>query len=138
MATYRSLILPVLDQTPELTLNTRLSQGAIAGCLALDYDVTPALRGEIGFELQEEPTFLVWQRISEHVVRLLRVDGVIFEALQSLDTGPRTVGELIVARFTGETGNRATPALDPSELVASLTSAADEGLITIGSDDVAD
>jgi pyruvate-formate lyase-activating enzyme len=137
MATYRSLILPVLDQEPEITLNTRLSRGAIAGCLALAYDVTPAFRGEIEFAPVEDPTYLVWQRISEHAVRLLRVDAVIFDALQSLDDGVQTVGQLIVGRFTSETWNRAPGALDPSGMVASLSSAAAEGLITIGTDGTA-
>ncbi|MGB8507961.1 MAG: radical SAM protein, partial [Pyrinomonadaceae bacterium] len=132
MASHRSLVLPTMEPSTPITLNTLLSPGSIVATLALDYDVTPALLGRPELPLKEEPTYLVWQVSGERFVRLLRVEQMLFDALETLGRNPATAGELFLGRLGVETPPGATEGaarLDAAAMLASLESAAREGLI---------
>ncbi|MFL6253776.1 MAG: B12-binding domain-containing radical SAM protein [Pyrinomonadaceae bacterium] len=131
MASHRSLPLPAVEASSPITLNTLLSPGSVVATLALDYDVTPALLGRLELPLEEEPTYLVWQVSGTRSVRLLRVEQMLFDALEALGKNPATAGELFLGRLCVETqrGAEGAAQLDVSAMLASLESAAREGLI---------
>lgn len=134
MASHRSLVLPLLEDDAELALDTRLARGSVVATLALEYDVTAALAGRLDGDPPKEPTYLAWQIMSDRSVRLLRIDRSIFDTLETLRTRSKTVGELVLKRFGGKAGGEApAEAVDPSEMLASLATAAREGLVTVGS-----
>lgn len=122
MATHRSLVLAETGQANAVTLDTQISRGDVVASLALDYDVTSALAGELDGELPQETTYLVWQARDDDAVRLLRVDRFIYETLEAVESGSVAAGDLVLQRFGG--------GIDAIELLDSLASAAREGLIT--------
>jgi hypothetical protein len=129
MATHRSLVLPLTDDA-SVTLDTQISRCGVVALLALEYDVTAALAGQLDAEPPQEPTYLVWQATDEESVRLLRVDRLIFEALETLGQRSVAAGDLILERFAAQSRGAADPAgLDAEEFLESLANAAREGLV---------
>jgi len=125
MATYRSLVLPPLDQNPTLSLNSRLVPGAILGMLATQHDITPALDGYFDVEFRPEPTYLVWHKTSQNAVRLSRVDDVVFDALETLKATEETVGNILLERI------RRQPESSVTSVFASLSDAVESELVMV-------
>lgn len=133
MASHRSLPVPAVDASAELALGTRLSRGPLVGCLALEHDVTPVLLGRAEVELTREPSYLAWLRGADGSVRLLCINALIYYALEALDEQPATLGELILKQLSGKfpQGGSAAGHENPAAMLASLTSAAQHGLLSI-------
>jgi len=126
MASYRTASANALDRPASVTLGTQLAKGSVLASLALDFDVSPALEGRSALEYAETPFYLVWHVNTEGKVRLLSVDNVIFEILESLQEGPLTVADWMIA-YTGKGG--AENGVDAETIMASLNSALDEELV---------
>jgi pyruvate-formate lyase-activating enzyme len=128
MASHRSLVMAITDEASSISLDTQVTLGDIAASLALDYDVTAALAGQIGAPLPREPTYLVWQATDDDAVRLLRVNRFIFDALETLASAPIAAGDLILERLTDTLPSEAGEQ-DAAEMLESLAGAAREGLV---------
>jgi tRNA A37 methylthiotransferase MiaB len=131
MASHRSFVLPDAEQRIAFALDTHLFRGAVVETLALPFDVTPVFAGGFDTELAEEPTFLAWQVTSPDSVRLIRIDRAVFDALELLRNRSATVGELLIESFGRTSTADALRMVAPDAIIASLESAAHEGLISV-------
>jgi tRNA A37 methylthiotransferase MiaB len=125
-ATYRSVA--SYDARPRLS---DLDLGAMIGCesvvdrLRLDFDISAVLEGEPLETAPCRPQFLIWQRWGEDKIRLLEVSQEIFELVEAVRGKSRAVGDIVLERLDGASGN------DMPAILEQLAAAAEVGVLSL-------
>lgn len=126
MAGYRSL------QGGHLDWDTLLVSSNIVRLLRLDWDVSGLMKGiaEDNCTVEQRPTFLVWQLTPEKSVRLVKVNSLVFMALQQLREKPCTASQLLPSWIDSPDVSFIASTTDP---LRELAQAHELGLIGVAS-----
>jgi pyruvate-formate lyase-activating enzyme len=96
MATYRSIDMPQVDASVQLSDRLRLK--TVIATKRVDYDLVPLLDATLKpvTEPEKKTTYLMWDLSDERQVRLSRIDPFLFMALEQLQEGPQPVASLML------------------------------------------